>query len=287
MRMLVAVDGSDQSFDAVRALDQMAPLDHLTLLHVVDVPEPAYPMMMPEVSRELYATVERNMKEEGQRLLDRMASLLPFHKGAVAKRLEVGKPADVIVSIAQAEGTGLLILGARGLSPMKEMLLGSVSHRVVTLATCPALVIHKPLRALETVLLAVDGPDDAEKAVALLAMKPFKTAPQITVLNIVPFGQPLWPVGFSDSERLKEKAVAAARDFVDGVASKLSALGYRAKGSVTLGDPGPAIVGWAQTTKPDLIVMGTRGRRGAAKALLGSASHTVLHHAPCSVLVLR
>jgi len=238
-------------------------------------------------SSDLYATVERNMKEEGQRLLDRMASLLPFHKGEVAKRLEVGKPADVIVAVAQAEGTGLIVLGARGLSPMKETLLGSVSHRVVTLAACPTLVVHKPLRALETVVLAVDGAEDADKAVALFTAKPFKTLPQVTVLNIVPFGRPLWPVGLSESEHLKEKAIAAARDFVDGVAAKLAALGYRAGGSVTLGDPGPAIVSWAQTTKPDLILMGTRGRRGAARALLGSASHTALHHAPCSVLVMR
>jgi nucleotide-binding universal stress UspA family protein len=109
----------------------------------------------------------------------------------------------------------------------------------------------------------------------------------VTVLTILPFAAPLWPVGISESEALKEKAIASARDFVDDVAKRLSALGHRASGSVTLGDPGHAILGWAGETKPDLILMGSRGRRGATRLLLGSASHTVLHRAPCPVLVIR
>jgi nucleotide-binding universal stress UspA family protein len=281
------VDGSDQSYDAVRALERMNSADPAILLHVVDVPLPAYPMMMPEVSRELYATVAKQMKEDGQRLLDRIAQLLPSGARAVLKRLEVGKPAEVIVNTARAEQAGLVVLGGRGLSPLKEMFLGSVSHRVVTLAPCPVMVTRFPLRQLQTVVLAVEDAEDAKKALTFLAAKPFNNWPQVTVLNVLPFGQALWPVGLSESDALKEKALAAARDFVDGVAGKLSGLGYAATGSVTLGDAGPAIVGWAKTTKPDLIVIGKRDRKGAAEVLLGSASHTVLHHAPCPVLVMR
>lgn len=287
MRVLLAVDGSDQSYDAVRAAERLASADPVILLHVVDVPVPAYPMMMPEVSRELYATVEKQMKEDGHRLLDRMAQLLPSGPGAAIRRLEVGSPAEIIVSTAKAEQAGLVVLGGRGLSPLKEMFLGSVSHRVVTLASCPVMVARLPLGQLQTVVLAVEDAEDAKKALTFFAAKPFKTSPQVTVLNIVPFGRALWPVGLSDSERLKEKALAAARDFVDGVAGKLSALGYSATGSVTLGDAGPAIVGWAKTTRPDLIVMGKRPRQGAAEVLLGSASHTVLHHALAPVVVIR
>lgn len=286
MRVLLAVDGSDQSYDAVRALAHMAPAQAI-LLHVVDVPLPAYPMMMPEVSRELYATVEKHMKEDGRRLLDRMAQLLPSGAGTVLKRLEVGNPAEVIVDAARTEQAGLVILGGRGLSPLKEMFLGSVSHRVVTLAPCPVLVTRFPLRQLRTIVLAVEDAEDAKKALTFFAARPFANSPQVTVLNIVPFGQALWPVGLSDSETLKDKALAAARDFVDGVAGRLSALGYGATGSVTLGDAGPALVAWARTTKPDLVVMGKRDRKGAAEVLLGSASHTALHHAPCPVVVIR
>ncbi|MBM4133521.1 MAG: universal stress protein [Nitrospira sp.] len=287
MKILLAVDGSDQSYEAARALGHLAPAESLIVLHAVNVPQPAYPMMMPEVSQELYTTVERAMKEDGQRLLDRTVSILPFNTGAPTKRMEVGHPADVILAVVEAERVGLIVLGARGLGPVQEMLLGSVSHRIITQAPCSTLVVNRSMKTLRTVLLPVEGQADAEKAEKFLATKPFKEPVTVNVLTILPFAAPLWPVGISDSEALKEKAIASARDFVDGIAGKLAKQGYKASGSVTLGDPGHAIIGWAGSTKPDLILMGSRGRAGAARFLLGSASHTVLHRAPCPVLIFR
>lgn len=287
MKILLAVDGSDQSYEAARALGHLAPAEPLIVLHAVNVPEPAYPMMMPEVSQELYTTVERAMQEDGQRLLDRTVSILPFNTGTAIKRMELGHPADAILAVAETERAGLIVMGARGLGPVQELLLGSVSHRIITHAPCPTLVVTRHVPALTQVLLAVEGERDAEAAAVFLAAKPFKEPVQVTVLTILPFAARLWPMGMSESERLKEQAIAGARDFVDGVAAQLVKLGYRASGSVTLGDPGHAIIGWADATKPDLILMGSRGRHGATRLLLGSASHAVLHRAPCPVLVLR
>ena len=287
MKTLLAVDGSEQSYEAARALGHLAQAESLIVLHAVNVPQPAYPMMLPEVAGELYATVERGMKEDGQRLLDRTVSILPFKTGPSVTRLEVGHPADVILAVAGAERVGLIVLGARGLGPVQEVLLGSVSHRIVTYASCPVLVVNRPMSTLKQVLLAVEGQADADKAEKFLAAKPFKEPVQVNVLTILPFASPLWPVGISDSEALKEKAIDGARDFVDGVAAQLVKAGYQASGSVTLGDPGQALLGWAGASKPDLIVMGSRGRQGATRILLGSASHTVLHRTACPVLVLR
>lgn len=287
MRILVAVDGSDQSYEAARALAYLAPQREVIILHVLDVPKPAYPMMVPEVARELYTTVERGMREDGERLLERINSILPLHTGPTSKRLEVGNPAKMILSAAKRERADLILLGSRGLGPVQEVLLGSVSHRVITQASCPTLVVNKHVRALKKVLLAVEGEENAGTAMKFLEAKPFKEPVEVTVLTILPWATPLWPAGISESEALKEQAIKGAGEFVDGMAVKLSKRGYRASGSVTLGDPGHAILGWAGETKPDLIIMGSRGRRGATRFLLGSASHTVLHRAPCPVLVLR
>lgn len=81
MNTLLAVDGSDHSYEAVRALKYLRRADQLTLLHVVDAPRPAYPMMVPEVAQELYAQLERSMKEDGEELLTRIQSLLLFTAG--------------------------------------------------------------------------------------------------------------------------------------------------------------------------------------------------------------
>ncbi|WP_455389861.1 universal stress protein, partial [Petrachloros mirabilis] len=132
MKTLLAVDGSDHSYEAVRALKYLSRADQLILLHALNVPRPAYPMMMPEVSEELYRALERSMREDGERLLDRVQSLLPLHAGPSTKRLELGSPAEVIVTTAEHDKIDLIVMGARGVGPIKERLLGSVSHRILT-----------------------------------------------------------------------------------------------------------------------------------------------------------
>jgi nucleotide-binding universal stress UspA family protein len=106
------------------------------LLHALDVPAPAYPMMIPEVVRDLYTTQERVIWEEGERVLQMATSLLPLDGGPVSKFIEVGKPIDVILSIAKQERIDLIVVGA-----LRELMLGSVSHRVVTHAASSVLVV--------------------------------------------------------------------------------------------------------------------------------------------------
>ena len=57
-------------------------------------------------------------------------------------RREVGSPAEHIVGVAEAERADLIVLGSRGLSGVKSLLLGSVSDRVVHHAHCPVLVVR-------------------------------------------------------------------------------------------------------------------------------------------------
>jgi len=287
MRILVAVDGSKQSEEAARALEHLPHAEEVIVLHVLDVPEPAYPMMMPEVARDIHATVERGMRDKGERLLTGITALLPPRTGPVIKRLEVGKPAELIVTIAQEQRVNLIVVGSRGLGPVKQRLLGSVSHRVLAHAACATLMVNRRMRALRQVLLPLQGPDDVEAAVAFLATRPFREAADVTILTVPPFIKPAWPAGASISEAVKKDLLEGARFFVDDVASRLRALDYRAKGAAVLGAPATVILQEATKRKADLILMGARGRRGITRFVLGSVSHAVLPYAPCPVLVFR
>lgn len=287
MRILLAVDGSDQSYEAARALAHLGPAEEVIVLYALEVPTPAYPMIMPEVAREIYQTVERGMRQDGERLLKRVVSILPEQVGPVSARLEIGKPAEAILAAAEKERADLIVMGARGVGPVRELLLGSVSHRIVTHAPCSALIVARPMGALRHLLLAVQGEEDAEAGVKFLIAKPFRETVQVTVLTVLPFAESMWPTGVSVTEAQQQQLLESARGFVDGVASRLTAGGYQATGSVTLGAPAIAITVWAATTKPDLILMGSHGRRGVTRFLLGSISHAVLHQAPCPVLIFK
>lgn len=287
MKTLLAVDGSDNSYEAVRALKYLSRADQLILLHALNVPRPAYPMMMPEVADELYNALERSMREDGERLLDRVQSLLPLHAGPSTKRLELGSPAEIIVTTAEQEHVDLVMMGARGVGPIKERLLGSVSHRILTLAPCAKLIVNGPVKAMKQVLLPLQGPYDMEAALRFLQLRPFHEPVELSLLTVLPSVRPPWPVEAAAAEQLEERALQSARDFVGDVSTRLQALGYKARGRAVLGTPTDMILREAGSLRADLILMGSRGRQGVTRFVLGSVAHAVLHQMPCPVLVVH
>lgn len=285
MKILLAVDGSDQSYEAVRALKYLARAESVVVVHVLDVPTPAYPMMMPEVAQEIYETLERNMREDGNRLLDRIVSLLPMDAGPVTKRLVVGSPSEQIVALAEQERTDLILLGTRGLGPIRERLIGSVAHRVLTFAPGAKLILPCPLKALNYVLLPLQGTYDADHALRFLDRKPFREAATITLLAVLPHTRPPWPVDTASAEQMEQHTLQRARDFLNEIAGKVSAMGHHTRVVATLGTPVEGILQEAKACKADLILMGSRGRHGLTRLVLGSVSHALLHQATYPLLI--
>jgi nucleotide-binding universal stress UspA family protein len=286
MKILIAVDGSDNSYEAVHALKYFSRAEQLTLLHALDVPKPAYPMMLPEVAGEQYKAFEQIMREDGERLLDRIQSLLPMHAGPSTKHLRIGSPAQVIVSMAEEQKADLIVMGARGLGPIKERLLGSVSHRILTLASCATMIVNGPVKAMKQILLPLEGLSDAAAAIRFLQLKPFHDAIKLTLLTILTSTEPPRPgdaaAAAAATEKLEEQAA-----YIEGVAERLRAIGYEAHGVAVVGTPSDMILKEATTLQSDLILMGTRGRQGITRFVLGSVSHEVLHKMPCPVLAFH
>ncbi|MCW5784453.1 MAG: universal stress protein, partial [Nitrospirales bacterium] len=144
MKYLLAVDGSDQSVDAVRAFEALSPAESLMVLHVVNVPGIPYPSIGAGIAKDLRLAVDKAMREEGERIIEQALSLLPLHPGSVMRRLEMGTPAEVILTMIKEKEIDLVVLGARGIGQIREQMFGSVSHRVMTHASCSTLIIKKP-----------------------------------------------------------------------------------------------------------------------------------------------
>jgi nucleotide-binding universal stress UspA family protein len=288
MKTILAVDGSDNSYEAVHVMKYIARAEQLTLLHALNVSRPGYPemMMLPESAEEIYTALEQSMREDGERLLDRVQSLLPLHAGPTKKHLQIGSPAEVIISMAEEQHADLIVMGARGLGPIKERLLGSVSHRILTLAPCAALIVNGPVKAMKQILLPLAGPTDAEAAVRFLQLKPFDDTVELTLMTVLPSTEPPWPshaAGAAAATELLEKQT----EYIEGVAERLHAIGYQTHGVAVVGTPSTMILQQATTLRSDLILMGTRGRQGISRFVLGSVSHAVLHKMPCPVLAFH
>ena len=135
-RVLLATDGSP---DATLAAQSAVELCERTgsELHVVHVGEylPTFYAQTEEKPAELRHTA--------QRLLDEQTERLRAAGGQVAQaHLLLGRPAEQIVNLSEELGVGVIVIGSRGLSALRRVLLGSVSESVVRHAHCPVFVMR-------------------------------------------------------------------------------------------------------------------------------------------------
>ncbi len=138
------------------------------------------------------------------------------------------------------------------------------------------------------ILLAVDDSKFSEAALeALLAQFDPQDA-EVLILHVVEpiaiTAPPQMASGYAPELRDQVKESQA---LVEGMARKLRAAGFRATTAVETGDARERIIDTAERWFADLILLGSHGRRGAARFLLGSVAESVARHAPCSVEIVR
>ncbi|MDP6876375.1 MAG: universal stress protein [Alphaproteobacteria bacterium] len=146
-KYLVAVDGSEHGWKALDLAAKLAGASdaELILLHVV--PHEPMPDGLAQFAKAegLSMAEERGRYHEGRRIGDqivRQAEARVRENGfeRVSSRVEEGSPADRIVAVAEGDGTDMIFLGSRGLSDLKGLLMGSVSHKLMHLAPCTCVV---------------------------------------------------------------------------------------------------------------------------------------------------
>ncbi|WP_447971474.1 universal stress protein [Nitrospira sp. M1] len=287
MRVLLAVDGSEHSKQASEVIRDLASVKNLTILHVIDLPRLSYPTLGPEIAKDLAITVEQAMRNEAEQVLKHTMTSLSTHALPVDRRLEEGTPAERILALAQQIKADLIILGARGVGQLKELVLGSVSHRVLTYAPCPVLLVKAPITEIKTVLLPLQDLDDVQRVKPFLSKHPFPEGTAITAFTVVSIPRSFLRAGVSASESKIQRALESTETFLDDAVNLLHSSHYSVTGIVGMGEPAATILDQESETKPDLIMMGVNHPSAVSQFLVGSVSHTILHHSTCSVLLIR
>jgi nucleotide-binding universal stress UspA family protein len=144
-------------------------------------------------------------------------------------------------------------------------------------------------------LLAVDDSPYATAVVESVIASFRPEGSEVRVLHVLEWPAPLpLSLAFAEGASAAADVVAfhdAARhragEVVDQAASRLRAAGFHVIDEVREGDARHAILDCAAEWQPEVIVLGSHGRRGIGRFLLGSVSEGVVRHAPCSVYVVR
>ena len=287
MKITIAVDGSTSSKHAVHALAHLTPPEEIDLVHAINIPDFNYAMITPELRAEVQADMESKLRKEGEGILAQAQEDLPSDFPQAKEVHQMGHPVEVIVETARSSKSHLIILGARGLGSFKEVVLGSTSHRVLMHAPCSTMIIKEPVPRLKKILLPVEGEEDIKTALQFLELKPFRETVNIDVVAVWPQPQLLWPVTLGQSKLLELHAIEEAQERMKSVTDRLTRMNYSSEAKVGMGDPAFAIVEQAKISQADLILMGTHGRGGLTRFLMGSVSHSVLHQAHCPVIIVR
>ncbi len=264
----------------------------LHVVHVIEFP----PGMDPEQPvNKMY--LDRLREESDGKLRDTIAEI--ERGGATAQgRLETGIASQALAETAEALGSGLVVLGTRGLTGLNHLLIGSTAERLVRTASCPVLTVpskREPQPAgeesprstrIQRILAPLDFSDCSLDAIeyAIFVAKTFDAALTIQhVLEPISFGLD-FTLRHVEERRQQRKQVES---WLSDLGSSLDAQGLRITHVVTAGEAADSILARSQEQRCDVIVMGTHGRRGISHLVSGSVAEAVLRKATCPVLTVK
>jgi nucleotide-binding universal stress UspA family protein len=145
---------------------------------------------------------------------------------------------------------------------------------------------------MRKILLAVDESEFSEAAARAVIAQTRAEGVEIRVLHVaesIPayLTREAGPRYLTDVEAFRQDRLKSAKDLVEKIARQLRSAGFNVSTAVEEGDAKSTILDAAKSWHPDLIVMGSHGRTGLNRFLLGSVSEAIARHAPCSVLIVR
>jgi nucleotide-binding universal stress UspA family protein len=291
--VLLPTDFSPSSAPAFRYAVEWAKVfeAQLTLLHV----HPLHPGLDIDaaVAKKFLDEQRKVAREELENLLAEARQQVP----SASMELLAGLPSEYICQVAREKKCDLIIMGTHGWTGFNRVLFGSVAERVIQRAPCPVLSIpHRepedisamhPLQILpRQVVLPLEFSD--------CSMDAYEYAVQIAKwfdvpLTLVHAIEPLsYSLDFTLTHPLQEKT---NRDKVEkrlvDLTAVLSEQGLSARYELL---DKPTIVGILETSaiqQADLIVMGTHGRKGLTRLVLGSTASKVLEQSPYPVLTVK
>lgn len=265
-KLVLATDGSQFSEGAVREAINFAGKCSSRL----------YAVSVLETNPE-YETIGSNVFEKEE--AEVMAYLESVRARAAQEGLdceivlrEASDPSQTIVDEAVEKKADMIVVGRRGRKGLLKALMGQVAAKVIAHAPCKVLVVPKAARIeYRNILVATDGSVHSNAAVTEAIAIAKKCGSNIIALSAIR----------DESER--EDAAVYANKVVEMAQKE----GVSAEAVIPIGRSFNAIVETAGGRGVDLIVMGTYGKTGVRKLLMGSSTEKVIGNAGCAVLVVK
>jgi nucleotide-binding universal stress UspA family protein len=280
-KILVAIDGSESSRHVLRESFKLVP-DEKRWVTVVSV--------VPHYEGDLGATwisnvnVQDAVKKPCKVALSEAEDIAKKEGVSVKTVCEEGETYERIVDLADAENSDMIVMGRRGMSGLERTLVGSTTARVIGHSQRDVLVVPEGTSiGWKSILFATDGSQYSEAATnkAIDIAKSYGS--ELNVVSVVDVTDEF----IARAPGALDDLVKKAKSIVEDVKNKAISEGIKAEGIVKEGDAYKSIVDIAEKQKADAIIMGSHGRTGLKRLLMGSVTERVIGHAPCPILVVK
>ncbi len=184
------------------------------------------------------------------------------------------KPHQIIIEEAIKRDADVIVMGRRGWTGLKRLLMGSVTAKVIALSPCKVLVVPAgaPIKS-EIVMLATDG-TKYSKAAENESLSMARRCTHIKKFFVL-------------SVALTNDKLPKARENIERFEKDAQKQGLVIEPITAVGKPHEVILKIAKEKNCDLIILGTYSRTGVKRLVMGSVSEKVVTHSLCSVLIAK
>lgn len=198
----------------------------------------------------------------------------------------MGPVAEAVPGWINEHGIDLIVMGTHGRRGVKHFLMGSVAEAIFRNATCPVLTVgpHVAVRPYhdfkaEKILFPTDLGTHAEFATHYALSVAQENRAQVTFMHVVSLDEAF--------QRDRTQLVADASKKLATLLPEEAHLWCQPELIVEVGDPVKELLGYAETERPDLIVLGLPAGKKFNGAFRSSVTYNVIAQAPCPVLTVR
>lgn len=239
--------------------------------------------------------VTKEAKEAASKARARVRKLFP--EWNVHAEVMIGTPAWVLIDLVNKWNADLVVVGSQGRSAMERLLLGSVSKRVATDASCSVRVARAALKRkakARRIIIGVDGSPAAEHAIYSVGRRVWDSGTEIKLLTVdddtPPTAQVLTflPQAAEMINSYFQTEESRVRSMLEWATSEFRNIGLKTSVSIKKGYASKVLLAEARKWDADSIFVGTRDFSSAFERFtLGSVSTAVVTKAHCSVEIVR
>jgi nucleotide-binding universal stress UspA family protein len=278
-KILVAFDGSVSGRNALKQAIRLSEAEKCWIKVLA---------VMPSYEGELNLTgvqnIKKVMKGPVERILAEARSVADAEKAVIITNVEQGEAYEKIVAVADAENCELIVLGRRGIHRIERVLMGSVASRVIGYSGNDVLVVPRDTEiGWKNVLLATDGSSYSDYATVRAIDFATSYSGRLSVVSVVDINDEFNAL----APAAAEKMIGKAKKHLEAARQKADTAGLKADTVVKEGEPYSKIVEFADEINADVIFVGSHGRAGFKKLLMGSVTEKVIGFAGCPVMVVK